>query len=106
MVWRLAGHGLDLVDDQTRQLAVEAATPVTFIGTPSAGANGELREVVLPGKVHVWYSGAEVRHADGRQLQRVGVQPDITVAPSVAGLRAGRDEVLERAQAFLRQDQE
>jgi hypothetical protein len=28
------------------------------------------------------------------------------VAPSVAGLRAGRDEVLERAQAFLRQDQE
>ncbi|MGK5038378.1 S41 family peptidase [Janthinobacterium sp. LB3P118] len=87
-------------------LAVEAATPVTFIGTPSAGANGDLREVVLPGKVHVWYSGLEVRHADGRQLQRVGVQPHITVAPSVAGLRAGRDEVLERAQAFLRQDQE
>lgn len=87
-------------------LAVEAATPVTFIGTPSAGANGDLREVVLPGKVHVWYSGLEVRHADGRQLQRVGVQPHILVAPSVAGLRAGRDEVLERAQAFLRQDQE
>ncbi len=87
-------------------LAVEAATPVTFIGTPSAGADGDLREVVLPGKVHVWYSGLEVRHADGRQLQRVGVQPDIMVAPSVAGLRAGRDEVLERAWAFLRQDQE
>jgi len=38
MVWRLAGHGLDLVDDQTRQLAVEAATPVTFIGTLGACA--------------------------------------------------------------------
>lgn len=87
-------------------LMVEAATPVTFIGTPSAGANGDLRWVVLPGNVSVSYSGLEVRHADGRQLQRVGVQPHIVVAPSVAGLRAGRDEVLQRAQDFLHQDQE
>jgi len=101
-----------LINEQTQSAAehlalmLEAATPVTFIGTPSAGANGDLREVVLPGNVHVWYSGLEVRHADGRQLQRVGVQPHILVAPTVAGLRAGRDEVLERALAFLRQDQE
>lgn len=101
-----------LINEQTQSAAehlalmVEAATPVTFIGTPSAGANGDLREVVLPGNVHVWYSGLEVRHADGRQLQRVGVQPHILVAPTVAGLREGRDEVLEQAQAFLRQDQE
>ncbi|MBG6223179.1 MULTISPECIES: S41 family peptidase [unclassified Janthinobacterium] len=106
------GQVVMLINEHTQSqaehlaLAVEAATPVTFIGTPSAGANGDLREVVLPGNVHVWYSGLEVRHADGRQLQRVGVQPHITVAPSVAGLRAGRDEVLERAQVFLRKDQE
>ena len=106
------GKVVMLINEQTQSAAehlalmVEAATPVTFIGTPSAGANGDLREVVLPGNVHVWYSGLEVRHADGRQLQRVGVQPHILVAPTLAGLRAGRDEVLERAQAFLRQDQE
>jgi C-terminal processing protease CtpA/Prc len=106
------GKVVMLINEQTQSAAehlalmLEAATPVTFIGTSSAGANGDLREVVLPGNVHVWYSGLEVRHADGRQLQRVGVQPHITVAPTVAGLRAGRDEVLERAQAFLRQDQE
>lgn len=86
-------------------LAVEAATPVTFIGTPSAGANGDVREVVLPGNVRVSYSGLEVRHADGRQLQRLGVQPHIVAAPTVAGLRAARDEVLERAHQFLREDQ-
>lgn len=106
------GKVVMLINEQTQSAAehlalmLEAATPVTFIGTPSAGSNGDLREVVLPGNVHVWYSGLEVRHADGRQLQRVGVQPHILAAPSVAGLRAGRDEVLERAQAFLRQDQE
>ena len=105
------GKVVMLIDEHTQSqaehlaLAVEAATPVTFVGTPSAGANGDLREVVLPGNVHVWYSGLEVRHADGRQLQRVGVQPHILAAPTVAGLRAGRDEVLERARQFLRQDQ-
>lgn len=105
------GKVVMLIDEYTQSqaehlaLAVEAATPVTFIGTPSAGANGDLREVVLPGNVHVWYSGLEVRHADGRQLQRIGVQPHILAAPSVAGLRAGRDEVLERARQLLRQDQ-
>lgn len=106
------GKVVMLIDEHTQSAAehlalmVEAATPVTFVGTPSAGANGDLREVVLPGNVHVWYSGLEVRHADGRRLQRLGVQPHVVAAPSVAGLRAGRDEVLERARQFLRQDQE
>lgn len=105
------GKVVMLIDEHTQSAAehlalmVEAATPVTFVGTPSAGANGDLREVVLPGNVHVWYSGLEVRHADGRRLQRLGVQPHVVAAPTVAGLRAGRDEVLERARQFLRQDQ-
>ena len=36
------------------------------------------------------------------QQQRVGVQPDIAVAPTIFGLRAGRDEVLERAVDFAK----
>jgi C-terminal processing protease CtpA/Prc len=55
----------------------------------------------LPGNIRVRFSGHEVRHADGRQLQRVGIQPDVPVAPTLAGIRAGRDEVLERALAYL-----
>ena len=36
------------------------------------------------------------RH-DGRSPHHlVGVTPDVPVAPTLAGLRAGRDEVLER----------
>ncbi|OBV41552.1 S41 family peptidase [Janthinobacterium psychrotolerans] len=105
------GKVVMLIDEHTQSqaehlaLMVETATPVTFVGMPSAGANGDMREVVLPGNVHVWYSGLEVRHADGRRLQRLGVQPHVVAAPSVAGLRAGRDEVLERARQLLRQDQ-
>jgi C-terminal processing protease CtpA/Prc len=38
---------------------------------------------------------------DGRPLQRVGLIPDIEVKPTLAGIRAGRDEVLERAIAYV-----
>jgi hypothetical protein len=38
-----------------------------------------------------------VRYPDGRQTQRAGVAIDVVVRPTIAGLRAGRDEVLEGA---------
>ncbi len=44
----------------------------------------------------------DVRHADGRQLQRVGLRPDVPVQPTIAGVRAGRDEVLDAALAYLK----
>ena len=79
----------------------EAATDVTFIGTPTAGANGDVTVMVLPGNLIVSFSGHDVRHADGRQLQRVGIQPTIRVAPTIRGLVDGRDEILEAAVKFL-----
>ena len=82
-------------------LFFESATDVTFIGTPTAGANGDVTFMVLPGNLQVSFTGHNVRHADGRQLQRVGIQPTIRVAPTIRGLIEGRDEVLERAVKYL-----
>ena len=101
------GKVVMLIDQTTQSqaehsgLLFESATAITFIGSPSAGANGDLTKVVLPGAIAVTFSGQEVRHADGRQLQRIGLQPDIKVVPTLNGIRAGRDEVLERAIEFL-----
>lgn len=78
-----------------------AAGHITFVGTPTMGTNGDVTNVVLPGGVTVSFSGHDVRHADGRQLQRVGIQPDIRVEPTIAGILADRDEVLDRAIEFL-----
>jgi hypothetical protein len=47
------------------------------------------------------FSGHSVRHADGRQLQRLGLQPHVAARPTIAGLRAGRDKVLEQAMRYL-----
>ena len=82
-------------------LFFEAATNVTFVGTPTAGADGDVTELVLPGGLAVSFSGHGVRHADGRQLQRVGILPDIRVEPTLKGLKEGRDEILDAAVEFL-----
>jgi C-terminal processing protease CtpA/Prc len=82
-------------------LFLESACGTTFIGTPTAGANGDVTVLTVPGGLFVTFSGHDVRHADGRQLQRIGLAPDVRVEPTIRGLRAGRDEVLERALEYL-----
>lgn len=82
----------------------EAATDVTFIGTPTTGANGDVTFMVLPGNLPVAFTGHNVRHADGRQLQRVGIQPSVRVAPTIRGVAAGQDEVLDRAVKYLQEN--
>jgi C-terminal processing protease CtpA/Prc len=104
------GRTVVLIDERTISqgetiaLLLEAGADATFVGTPTAGANGEVTTLTLPGGLEVTFTGQEIRHADGRQLQGVGIAPDVTVAPTVDGIRAGRDEVLERALELLREE--
>jgi C-terminal processing protease CtpA/Prc len=74
-----------------------AGSHVTFVGAPTVGANGNVTEVALPGGYYISFSGLGVQHADGRQLQRVGIQPNVRISPTLDGVRAGRDEALETA---------
>ena len=105
--WRYRRPTVMLIDERTLSQAehtglfLEAANGTKFIGSPTAGANGDVTTVLLPGGAQMGFSGHAVRHADGRQLQRLGLQPDVPVQPTIAGLRAGRDEVLEQALRYL-----
>ncbi len=101
------GKTVMLIDERTQSQAehtglfFEAANGTEFIGSPTAGANGDVTSFAIPGGITLAFSGHDVRHADGRQLQQVGLQPKILVRPTLAGIRAGRDEVLERAVRYL-----
>jgi C-terminal processing protease CtpA/Prc len=96
-----------LIDERTLSQAehtglfLEAANGTRFVGSPTMGANGDVTVIALPGRVTMSFTGQAVRHADGRQLQRIGLVPDVPVRPTIAGVRAGRDEVLERAVRYL-----
>jgi C-terminal processing protease CtpA/Prc len=106
---KYAGKTVMLIDERTQGpaefagLLFEAANNTQFIGTPSAGASGETTNFVVPGGVAIEFSGTEVRHPNGGALQRLGLQPAGTVAPTIAGIRARRDEVLDKAVAYLSQ---
>jgi len=101
------GRTVMLIDDRAISqsehtgLFFEAAAGTKFIGTNSAGANGDVTAFTLPGGFTVGFTGHDVRHADGRQLQRIGLVPDVRVEPTIRGLREGKDEVLERAIAYI-----
>lgn len=103
------GKTVMLIDERTISQAehtglfFEAANKTEFIGTPSAGADGDVSNFVVPGGITINFSGHDVRHANGGKLQRVGLQPAVTVAPTIEGIRHGRDEVLENAIEYVAQ---
>ena len=105
--FRYKGQTVALVDERTMGAAehtalfLEAANKTAFIGTSSAGADGDVTNFVVPGGIVVSFSGSDVRHGNTGKLQRVGIQPNVTVAPTVGGVRKGRDEVLEKSIEYL-----
>jgi C-terminal processing protease CtpA/Prc len=69
----------------------------TIVGSNTAGSNGNILPVNLPGQFQVIYTGMRVIGPDGEPFQGRGIEPDVRVYPGIEGLREGRDEVLERA---------
>ena len=71
------------------------------IGNTTAGADGNVVGIQLPGGVCSYFSGIGIYYPDGSETQRVGIIPDIYVWPTVKGIREGRDELLEKALEWL-----
>jgi len=92
-----------IVNEETQSAAEFAAmgfragNNTTIIGSQTAGADGSVSDIYLPGGIKTWISGIGEYYPDGKQTQRVGIVPDIVVKPTIKGIREGRDEVLEKA---------
>ncbi|NOZ95159.1 MAG: hypothetical protein GXP47_10535 [Acidobacteria bacterium] len=74
---------------------------VTFVGSTTAGADGYVVSLMLPGGGTMPFTARRVTFADGRRFEGVGIVPDVEAHPSIAGIMAGRDEVLERGVGVL-----
>jgi hypothetical protein len=106
---RLSGKIVFLTDGRAISYAesvmgyVSGRTLGTVIGSTTAGTNGNIAMFSIPGGFNVIFTGMRVTAHDGQTPHHlVGITPDIPVTPTIAGLREGRDEVLERALAFIR----
>lgn len=82
-------------------MAYQAAANVKVFGSQTAGADGNVSYIDLPGNQRTMLSGLGVYYPDQRETQRVGIKIDQIAKPSIKGVQEGRDEVLEKALDYL-----
>lgn len=78
-------------------MSFRAGENTTIIGSTTAGADGNVSTIILPGGLRTMISGIGVYYPDGKETQRIGIIPDVRVEPTINGIKTGRDEVLEKA---------
>lgn len=74
-----------------------AAPGAIVVGSTTAGADGNMSRIPLPGGLHTDISGIGVFYPDFRPTQRIGIVPNVVVKPTIADIRAGRDAMLDEA---------
>lgn len=77
----------------------------TLIGQSTGGGTGQPLVFKLPGGGSARIGAKDDSYADGKIFEGVGIAPKISVAPTVADVRNGRDPVLEKARSFLLSDE-
>lgn len=75
---------------------VEAYKLAEIVGEPTAGTNGNVNLIKLPGGYTIAWTGMKVLKHDGSRHHGIGILPTVPVKPTQAGLAEGRDEVLEK----------
>lgn len=78
-------------------MALQAASNAIVLGSQTAGADGNISDIVLPGNIKTSFSGLGVYYPDGRETQRVGISPIVRVEPTIQGIALGQDETLRKA---------
>jgi C-terminal processing protease CtpA/Prc len=98
------GGKLVIIVDATSQsnaeyttMSLQSVPGAVTIGSTTAGADGNVSEITLPGGLRTWISGINVLYPDGTETQRTGVKIDRVMQPTPEGIRAGRDELLDAA---------
>ncbi|MEP6847760.1 MAG: S41 family peptidase [Acidobacteriota bacterium] len=86
-------------------MAFRKAPRATVIGGTTAGADGNISPFYLPGGIRTMISGIGIYYPDGKETQRIGIIPDIVVNPTIKGIAARKDELLDKAIEIAGQDQ-
>jgi Peptidase family S41 len=98
-----AGKVVILVDESSvsqaeyTAMAFRAAQGAIVVGSATAGADGNVSAFALPGGLQSMFSGIGVFYPDKIPTPRIGIVPNVEVKPTIAGIRAGRDEISEEA---------
>jgi carboxyl-terminal processing protease len=75
-------------------MAFQALPNVTTVGDQTAGADGDVSMVILPGNITTFFSGLGIYYPNGGRTQQVGVKIDKPFIATGWGISSGQDEGL------------
>jgi carboxyl-terminal processing protease len=78
-------------------MALSTAPNVLIVGSQTAGADGNVISATYPTAIAMDYTSLGITYPNGTQTQRVGIVPNVVMHPTLSGIRAGLDEVLDTA---------
>jgi C-terminal processing protease CtpA/Prc len=76
---------------------IEAYHLASIVGETTAGTNGNINPVKLPGGYTVIWTGMKVLKHDGSQHHGIGIKPTDPVSRTVRSIASGKDEQLDAA---------
>lgn len=82
-------------------MAFRTAPNAKVFGSTTAGADGNVSDIKLPGNISTMISGIGIYYPDGKETQRIGIVPDVEVKPTIDGIKYNKDEVLEKATKWI-----
>lgn len=74
----------------------------TIVGEPTAGANGNVNFIHLPGGYQIMFTGMMVKNHDGSKHHQVGIEPDFQVRRTREGVATNQDELLNFTLALIK----
>jgi len=75
-------------------MAFQSLPNVLTFGDETAGADGNISKILLPGNISTQLTGLGILYPDGQQTQQTGVKIDIHFVKKGIGISSGQDEEL------------
>ncbi len=85
-------------------MALQTAPRAKVVGSQTAGADGDIKRIVLPGGITTMISGMGIYYPNRNQTQRIGIVPEVEVYLAPEDFKPGRDAVLKKALQLAEQE--
>lgn len=104
------GKVVVLVNEQTQSkaeyttMAMIAGKNSILVGGRTAGTDGDITTIYLPGGIRTAITTQGVYYPNGDETQCIGLVPDYLVEPTIEGIKDSRDEVLDEAIKIIKRE--
>ncbi|MDQ6470248.1 S41 family peptidase [Flavobacterium sp. LHD-80] len=83
-------------------MALQTVPKSTVIGSQTGGADGSNFKFLIIKGFSSTFTCYGVFYPNKKEVQRIGIVPDIEVKPTILGIQQGKDEILDRAILFAK----